>query len=39
MRFTCSGVRGDLGMTPGFKVPAWGGGVEGRSIDIAGNVC
>lgn len=29
-RFTCSGVSGDLGMTPGLEAAA-GGGVEGRS--------
>lgn len=38
MRFTCSGVKGDLGWTPGFMDPAWGGGVEGRSPAMAGDV-
>lgn len=35
MRLTCSGISGDLGRTPGFKEPAWGGGVEGRSVGMA----
>ena len=38
MRFTCSGVRGDLGKTPGFKEPTWGGGVEGRFVAMSDDV-
>lgn len=38
MRFTCSGVSGDLGRTPGFEEPAWSGGVEGRSATMTDDV-
>lgn len=38
MRLTCSGVSGDLGRTPGFKEPAWDGGVEGRPAGMGDNV-
>lgn len=35
MFLTCSGVRGDLGRTPGLEGAVCGGGVEGRSVILA----
>ena len=32
MFLTCSGVRGDVGSTPGLEGAVCGGGVEGRSV-------
>ena len=31
---TCSGVRGDLGRTPGLEGAVWGGGVDGLSVMV-----
>ena len=37
MFLTCSGVRGDLGSTPGLEGAVCGGGVEGRSVILTVN--